>query len=206
MKARMMALAGMALALFVLLIGAGHAPGAAVGTAVGTAGTAAAATVGAPAPTAVMPAAYVTDDDDGVDPNSGPDSRDLTNDCPVMYASVAPTPEWQDCTKTLQHDLNSLGADLAVDGDFGPDTQDAVARFQSRNGIVDNGEADDATRQAIEDAAENKQDQQTYNPDAGTDSVCDAGSDALKALPGGDALGSTVDQTCKYVTDQQPAG
>ncbi|MEZ5812710.1 MAG: N-acetylmuramidase domain-containing protein [Rhizobiaceae bacterium] len=49
----------------------------------------------------------------------------------------------------LQRNLAALGSPLAIDGDFGPATEDAVRRFQSRHGLAATGIADKATLGAI---------------------------------------------------------
>lgn len=41
--------------------------------------------------------------------------------------------------KTLQTALNGRGASLAVDGEFGAKTRDAVKKFQRLNGLEDDG-------------------------------------------------------------------
>lgn len=52
----------------------------------------------------------------------------------------------------LQRNLAALGFPLAVDGDFGPATEDAVRRFQSRHQLAATGVADKATLGAIGEA------------------------------------------------------
>jgi len=56
----------------------------------------------------------------------------------------------------LQQTLNSLGAKLDVDGDFGAQTQEAVRQFQQRSGIAADGVVGADTRRALEAAAARK--------------------------------------------------
>ena len=44
-----------------------------------------------------------------------------------------------DSVKELQNLLNQNGATLAVDGNFGPDTQSAVVNYQRSNGLTVDG-------------------------------------------------------------------
>jgi peptidoglycan hydrolase-like protein with peptidoglycan-binding domain len=48
--------------------------------------------------------------------------------------------------KVLQRALRAAGADLAVDGDFGPQTERAVAQYQKANGVQPSAVVDDETR------------------------------------------------------------
>lgn len=50
-----------------------------------------------------------------------------------------------DSVKDLQRQLNALGANLEVDGKFGPKTEAALRSFQSARGLADNGIADAVT-------------------------------------------------------------
>ena len=50
------------------------------------------------------------------------------------------------CVTTLQSFLNSWGADLAVDGDFGIHTLDAVEAFQAAHGLQANGQVGPQTK------------------------------------------------------------
>lgn len=47
--------------------------------------------------------------------------------------------------KDLQRQLNAMGANLEVDGKFGPKTEAALRSFQSARGLADNGIAEGAT-------------------------------------------------------------
>src|SRR5690606_32726633 len=51
--------------------------------------------------------------------------------------------------RDLQAALNRSGADLYVDGDFGPVTEAAVIEFQRRVGLVVDGIAGNKTQQAL---------------------------------------------------------
>lgn len=51
--------------------------------------------------------------------------------------------------KTLQTALNGRGASLAVDGDFGAQTRDAVLKFQRLNGLEDDGIVGEKTWAAL---------------------------------------------------------
>jgi len=51
--------------------------------------------------------------------------------------------------KALQTALNKAGAALTVDRDFGPETEAAVKRFQSVNGLLVTGRGDATTRKAL---------------------------------------------------------
>jgi peptidoglycan hydrolase-like protein with peptidoglycan-binding domain len=53
------------------------------------------------------------------------------------------------CVTELQSLLNHHGADLAVDGDFGPATRNAVLDFQSEKGISVDGEVGPQTKAAL---------------------------------------------------------
>jgi peptidoglycan hydrolase-like protein with peptidoglycan-binding domain len=48
--------------------------------------------------------------------------------------------------KVLQRALRAAGADVAVDGDFGPQTERAVAQYQKANGVQPSAVVDDETR------------------------------------------------------------
>ncbi len=54
--------------------------------------------------------------------------------------------------EALQRDLNVLGYDLTVDGDFGGRTRDAVMRFEARRGLAADGAADPAMLAALNTA------------------------------------------------------
>jgi peptidoglycan hydrolase-like protein with peptidoglycan-binding domain len=54
------------------------------------------------------------------------------------------------CVTALQELLNSYGASIAVDGDFGPGTLAAVKNFQSANGLAADGIVGPATKAALE--------------------------------------------------------
>jgi len=54
--------------------------------------------------------------------------------------------------KTLQMKLNKIGANLLVDGDFGPRTEEAVKSFELKNGILVDGIVDSETWTALEKA------------------------------------------------------
>ncbi len=54
-----------------------------------------------------------------------------------------------DTVKKAQAALNDHGFNLAVDGRFGPNTQDAVKSFQEQNGLVASGTLDTATLNAL---------------------------------------------------------
>ena len=43
------------------------------------------------------------------------------------------------CVVSLQQRLNQLGANLVVDGDFGPATKNAVIAFQKKQGLYADG-------------------------------------------------------------------
>lgn len=52
----------------------------------------------------------------------------------------------------LQNNLNKLGYNLIVDGDFGNSTENTVKDFQSKNNLVADGIVGDKTKEAIETA------------------------------------------------------
>jgi murein L,D-transpeptidase YcbB/YkuD len=57
---------------------------------------------------------------------------------PPPPAVVAPTPEFN--MTWLQTSLNKLdNSGLEIDGEYGPATKDAIANFQSKNGLVADG-------------------------------------------------------------------
>jgi murein L,D-transpeptidase YcbB/YkuD len=57
---------------------------------------------------------------------------------PAPPAAAAPTPEFN--MTWLQTSLNKLEhAGLDIDGEYGPATKDAIAKFQSKNGLVADG-------------------------------------------------------------------
>lgn len=56
--------------------------------------------------------------------------------------------------EALQRFLNTQGANLTVDGDFGRATEAAVRQFQERSGLNPDGIVGDRTRQAIQGAAQ----------------------------------------------------
>lgn len=53
------------------------------------------------------------------------------------------------CVRELQLRLHSRGADIGVDGSFGPETLRRVTAFQVRAGIAPNGVVTDATKKAL---------------------------------------------------------
>jgi DNA invertase Pin-like site-specific DNA recombinase len=60
-------------------------------------------------------------------------------------------PRGSDRVRTLQRDLRTAGGYAgAIDGRFGPRTEDAIRRFQAREGLPVDGVADEATVAAIE--------------------------------------------------------
>ncbi len=56
-----------------------------------------------------------------------------------------------EAVKTLQRNLNSLGYNLSVDGDFGPGTKNAVIDFQRKNGLSADGIVGPATQAKIKE-------------------------------------------------------
>jgi peptidoglycan hydrolase-like protein with peptidoglycan-binding domain len=103
-------------------------------------------------------------------PNTGADGANGTNDTPstdgASGTSGVTTPDVGTATATLrqgmegpaveqlQTRLNEVaGANLKVDGDFGPATRRAVEDFQSRAGIDSDGVAGPETRQAMDEVA-----------------------------------------------------
>jgi len=51
--------------------------------------------------------------------------------------------------RNAQAALNTKGYDIRVDGQWGPNTQNAVRRFQSENGLAQSGRLDSATLTAL---------------------------------------------------------
>ena len=51
--------------------------------------------------------------------------------------------------KKAQAALNDKGYNLAIDGRYGPSTQNAVRDFQSKNGLTASGTLDDSTMSAL---------------------------------------------------------
>ena len=62
---------------------------------------------------------------------------------PILKCDRSPT------VRIIQQALVELGYELSVDGDFGPDTQDAVARFQKTVGLPPDGIVDGPTYDQI---------------------------------------------------------
>jgi len=69
--------------------------------------------------------------------------------------------------KALQRDLNVLNYALAVDGDYGGRTRDAVMRFEARRGLVADGAADASMLAALSSAVEARRTRNTRR-DGGT--------------------------------------
>ena len=57
-----------------------------------------------------------------------------------------------DAVRTLQQNLNTLGASLVVDGDFGTNTYNAVIAFQKAHGLTQDGIVGGQTQKAITEA------------------------------------------------------
>lgn len=51
--------------------------------------------------------------------------------------------------RNAQAALNTKGYDIRIDGQWGPNTQNAVRRFQSENGLAQSGRLDSATLTAL---------------------------------------------------------
>jgi peptidoglycan hydrolase-like protein with peptidoglycan-binding domain len=78
----------------------------------------------------------------GSNQNSG--GVDLRSDCGVLAQGTAGI-----CVTKLQQLLNTFGAGLAVDGDFGPATTTAVKNFQTSKGLTADGIVGPATKNAL---------------------------------------------------------
>ena len=71
-------------------------------------------------------------------------SIDLRSDCGILTEGSSGA-----CVSKLQKLLNTFGAGLAVDGDFGPGTAAAVRNFQASKGLTADGIVGPATKKAL---------------------------------------------------------
>jgi hypothetical protein len=110
----------------------------------------------AAAPTTTTTLAPVTDDALAVAPSdSGPggsiDEPVVLDDSPCDAITKMPPGlplikcDRSTTVRLVQELLVALGYDVQVDGDFGPDTQSAVATFQEENGLTMDGIVDEPT-------------------------------------------------------------
>ncbi len=74
-----------------------------------------------------------------------------------------------DKTKQLQEMLNGGGAQLEVDGKFGPKTQEAVRAFQKKNGLGVDGVVGPKTLEALNNPSQSEPNAGTDQPQTGTD-------------------------------------
>lgn len=77
------------------------------------------------------------------------DEGTLVGAAPARILSLTVPPITGDDVRTVQRALIAAGADLVVDGVFGPQTQAAVEQFQQRQGLAADGIVDPATRSAL---------------------------------------------------------
>lgn len=98
----------------------------------------------------------------------------LETSCSDMSINPGQT-QMDECVQLLQEDLNAMGASIATDGYFGPETQGAVARFQSHFSVNDRqaGVADQPTRHALQEDVTAKQKTDGHDPNAGPNGACD---------------------------------
>lgn len=142
---------------------------------------------GAAAAAALLLGAGVASADDG------PLSIDIANSCPTLAPGST-----GECVRALQNDLNTLGSSIAPDGDYGPETTQAVSRFQSTFGQEPTGVATTETKQTIHDQLETQQREQRYDPHV-SNPVCEYGGDAP-------VIGSIFQDVCGIVTETPAAG
>jgi peptidoglycan hydrolase-like protein with peptidoglycan-binding domain len=57
----------------------------------------------------------------------------------ALFRTVQLEDRYSPAVSAVQSQLASRGVDIAVDGDFGPQTDAAVRAFQRANGLADNG-------------------------------------------------------------------
>ena len=77
------------------------------------------------------------------------DEGTLVGAAPARILSLTVPPITGDDVRTVQRALIAAGADVLVDGVFGPQTQAAVEQFQQRQGLAADGIVDPATRSAL---------------------------------------------------------
>lgn len=77
------------------------------------------------------------------------DEDTLVGAAPARILSLTVPPITGDDVRTVQRALIAAGADLIVDGVFGPQTQAAVEQFQQRQGLAADGIVDPAMRSAL---------------------------------------------------------
>jgi peptidoglycan hydrolase-like protein with peptidoglycan-binding domain len=135
---------------------------------------------------AIAPLAFADD---------GPMTLDLSRDCPTMSQGAT-----GECVRALQRDLDRLGASIDADGIFGPETERAVTRFQTRFNPADQlGVAGPQTRADVMSQID-AQRREAVDPNTGTNSFCDAVGAA------GGKAGPFVSDVCKTLGDEGTAG
>jgi len=77
------------------------------------------------------------------------DASMMGGDAPVRILSLTVPPMTGEDVRTVQRALAAAGADLAVDGVFGSQTQAAVRQFQQQHGLAEDGQVGPATRSAL---------------------------------------------------------
>lgn len=105
--------------------------------------------------------------------------------------------------EALQRDMNVLGYELAVDGEYGGRTRDAVMRFERRRGLNDDGIADAAMLAALTAAVEARRAQdkrrataeKAAGPIAGAGAAVTVGAAVTTSVEAARQVGSLNDGT-----------
>ncbi|MFJ7345700.1 helix-turn-helix domain-containing protein [Streptomyces sp. NPDC101110] len=85
-------------------------------------------------------------------PSSSGGGRDTGEDRPLFSAGCPPViamGEHDECVREVQRLLHAKGADIGVDGDFGPQTLRRVTAFQVLAGLQPNGVVAEPTKKAL---------------------------------------------------------